>query len=215
MQRELDQDVIFDQVVGDAGVDDAEVFAVDGKLGVNGKRVGGDGNRGRKGDSTSHTVELEIAGHRVRRSVRSARFDRSRGEARLGKFLSIEQIGGQQMVGELGWLHRPRRNVDFGADGARGRIRIDESDRASESGERALVLRAELRADEAELRALVAEGVGDGARARDARGGRAADGCLRLALRWVGVASGRKSREGEYKSEQWARVGEGFHRQQH
>src|SRR5271157_3832179 len=65
LDGQLDDDLVADQVIGHAGVIDAEVLTIEGKLAVECRRLRRDGELGGKLDGLGHTVEGEVAGDGV------------------------------------------------------------------------------------------------------------------------------------------------------
>src|SRR6478735_5906140 len=92
VDAELDQHVVFDQVVRHTRVDDREIFAIDGKFGVDRDLIGVDFDLRRKGDALGHAVQLEVAADGVSCAVLAAGLDRGGSELGLRKFLGIEEV---------------------------------------------------------------------------------------------------------------------------
>src|SRR6478609_1940951 len=104
VDAELDQHVVFDQVVRHTRVDDRKIFAIDGKFGVDRDLIGPDFDLCGEGDALGHAVQLEIAADGVGCAVLAARLDRRGSELGFRKFLGIEEVRRLQMARELCWL---------------------------------------------------------------------------------------------------------------
>src|SRR6478736_1051538 len=200
VDAELDQHVVFDQIVRHTRVNDRKIFAIDAKFGVDRDLIGLDFDLGGEGDALGHAVQLEITTDGVGCAVLAACLDRRGSELGLRKFLGIEEVRRLQMPRELCWLDRERSDINLGVYVALSGVPADDVDGASERFERAVVLGADFRADEGHGRAVIAEGVADRAGCRSCRGHGfrgAGDGRLSLALGRVVVASPSQAAQSE------------------
>src|SRR5688572_17705984 len=98
---DLDEDVVLDEVVRHAGVDDAEILPVDPELGLHRDGAGGDLDPRGERDALRRAAELEVAGDGVRGRVSAGGLDRRRDELRGRELLHVEEIGRLEVVGEL------------------------------------------------------------------------------------------------------------------
>src|SRR6478736_7059155 len=199
VDAELDQHVVFDQIVRHTRVNDRKIFAIDAKFGVDRDLIGLDFDLGGEGDALGHAVQLEITTDGVGCAVLAACLDRRGSELGLRKFLGIEEVRRLQMPRELCWLDRERSDINLGVYVALSGVPADDVDGASERFERAVVLGADFRANEVHGRAIIAEGVADRACCRSCGHGfcSARDGRLSLALGRIVVASPSQAAQSE------------------
>ena len=93
---------VANQIVGLTGIINAEVFAVDRELGIDGNTICRNLNIGREDDRFLYAVQIKIAGDRMRRAIAvSMWFNLSRNKSRFRIFSHVKEIRRLKMAGQL------------------------------------------------------------------------------------------------------------------
>ncbi len=131
MHGELDQNIVLDQVVRHAGIDDREVLAVDGKFGVH-RHFLSDLDLGGEGDALRDAVEFEVAADRMSRAVSPPALIAVEMNLPCGNFSASKKSADFKWLASLAGLNGQRSDVDIEVHLALGRVGVDQGDSGRE-----------------------------------------------------------------------------------